>query len=85
MLTYVVYWIRPWTLVLWQLKYGEDTVSEEPQCVSTCGRALVEEDLLWRCWYGLRGPYCSVIVPNGCLNIWFRGLSLISTSSMSWQ
>jgi hypothetical protein len=37
---------------LWQLKDGEDTVSEEPQCVSPRGRASAEENLLWGYRYG---------------------------------
>jgi hypothetical protein len=50
----VVYGGRCWCLYsdevsmsMWQLKDGEDTVSEEPQCVSPRGRASAEENLLW--------------------------------------
>ena len=53
--------------LLWQLKDGEDTVAEEPQCVPARRGALVEEDLLWCYWYGLWRPYSCVIVASGCL------------------
>jgi hypothetical protein len=59
----------PFTGSALQLKDGEDTVFEEPQCVSTCGGTLVEEDLLWCCWYDIWGPYCSVIAAKNRLSI----------------
>ena len=62
--------------LLWQLKDGEDTVAEEPQCVPARRGALVEEDLLWCYWYGLWRPYSFVIVASGCWGVWFEYLSL---------